>query len=114
MAMYIAASKDELNKIITGAKRNKRLFYIGVAGQHGSSAADAARHRSRGGHHADEEVGHLASEVYHTRLMRKDSVCSLEAELISKHKRNQLCVNQKRGNDRCIRAKKGIVYVRVY
>src|SRR6218665_721354 len=114
--MYETKSKAELNTVITGAKRNNRFFYIGVAGQRAgsSSAEEAVRHRDRGGHHADQEVRHPPRKVYHTRLMNRDNVCSLEQKLINKHGGHRLCVNQRRGNDECIRANRGIVYIRIY
>lgn len=114
MAQYVATSKESLNTFIARAKRNQRPFYIGVAGKHGPSASDAVRHRDSGGHHADQAVGSLPHNVYHTRLMRKDNACTLEDELIGKHGQDKLCVNKKSGQKQCIRANWGTVYVRIY
>lgn len=116
--LYVVTAKENLNKVIAKAKRNGQPFYIGVAREAGPSAVDAVRNRDSGGHHADQAVKdsyrRSLSRVNHTRLLKDRNVCNLEAELIKKHRNHPLCQNKKQGQDGCINANKGTVYVRTY
>jgi hypothetical protein len=109
-------TKEELEDELEGySLQRKNFFYIGVASQNGDSTASLkARGYSRT-HHIDKKMCRSPDVILHTQIIVQTEVCAIENALVDLYKdSHQRCLNGIHGNDSCIVAEKGIVYVRIY
>lgn len=127
----IPVPKLQLKAKIEAAIEREQHFYIGVACARGTPLQSLC-HRERfackpnatrcdqaGNHHADERSEgsfglRLAKVFYTNSLILKNEVCKIEKQFITKYKEHDLCLNERSGQDNCIKTAKGIIYVRTY
>lgn len=127
------ANIPKLKSSIVDAIKAGQYFYIGAASAFGTPM-QSMRHREgskctpkatkcnqASRHRADKRAKdkglHCVKIYLSNKLTVKKKVCKLEKELIEKYTEDEeqpLCVNEKPGRANCIKAEKGIVYVRIY